>query len=167
LIWTPVHPKDLQEKEADVTAVTRTLFMEQGITWQYGFTYYQPGPLDDDGLPTSDPYDLSGCFARMQVREKKGLTVLIYATSETDASAGANRIFLNDVGRVEIELTDQDTEMLTMKKAVYDLELVWPLELGAPDDRRRVDRLLMGTIEVSLAITQDDPSTVVNEDEAP
>lgn len=140
--------------------------MEQGITWQYGFTYYQPGPLDDDGLPTSEPYDLTGCFARMQIRAKKGDPVLIYATSLDDDSEGAKRIFLGgEDGRVEIELTDLDTQKLTMRKAAYDLELVWPLQSGQL--RRTVDRLLMGPVEISPGITEDDPNTSVDEDEAP
>lgn len=148
--------------------------LEVGATYSLGWTYYHP-LLDDDGnvvydtdgttpLP-GDPVDLTGCSASMQVRAKKTSTEpLITATSDAVGTGlpGAGRIFIQPldadsapvIGRIEVELTDQDTMTLQPLKtpAAYDLELTWPIAVGQL--RARVDRLLEGAIPIDTNVTR-------------
>ena len=153
-----------------MTAAIRDLEIEQGATFTLGFNWHQAGEPDVDGNPTvGDPYNLTGCTARMQIRRKQGDPVLLTATSATVPStepdrttaidAGAGRIVLGGAtGRIDITLTDEDTDLLSAKTAVYDLEIEWPIQAG--EIRPRVDRLLQGSISVDPNVTQvqpDDP----------
>jgi hypothetical protein len=143
-----------------VTAVSKPLYIEQGATFTLGFTWHKAAVdgngapiLDVNGKPTAgDPYDLTDCKARMQIRAKQGQPALVTATTEN------GRIVLGGVtGRIDITLTDEDTDLLTARAALYDLEIEWPLAQGAT--RPRVDRLLEGAVTVSPNVTQevDDP----------
>lgn len=141
-----------------MTAAARNLTIEQGATFTLGFAWHRAGPEVDGVVTPGDPYDLTGCTARMQIRKKQGEAPLVTATSE-DAStpeaiaAGAGRIVLGgETGRIDITLTDADTDLLVVKAAVYDLEIVWPLQSG--ELRPRVDRLLKGSVTVDPNITQ-------------
>lgn len=144
-----------------MTALEKDLRMEQGATFTLPFKYCRPTldgngqqVLDGNGQPVpGEPFLVEDCTVRMQIRQRKGEPVLIEATTENQ------RIFLGSdsdpdtAGRIEIELTDQDTEALTFKKCVYDLELQWPLVQGRL--RPRVDRLMHGTVFVVLNITEE------------
>jgi len=117
-----------------MTAAPRDLDIEQGSTFTLGFNWHQEGPPDANGDPTpGDPYDLTGCTARMQIRRKQGDPVLLTATSDPPTTpeaitAGAGRIVLGGAtGRIDITLTDEDTDLLSARTAVYDLEIEWPL----------------------------------------
>ena len=151
-----------------MAAAEKELDVEQGATFFLGFTWYPPGPTDPEtGLPTGSPHDLTGCTARMQMRKKQGDPILLTATSEDPGdpldpllvAAGAGRITLGGVtGRIEITLTDEDTDLLTFSQGRYDLEVEWPQQPG--ELRPRVDRVLQGKVNVSPNITQvegDDP----------
>jgi hypothetical protein len=135
-----------------MTAAVRNLSdVEQGATYHFGFTWHRADP-DNPGSP-GDPYDLTGCTARMQIRKKVGEPVLVSATS-LNSGDGAGRIVLGGVtGRIDVTLTDQDTMLLTEKKAVYDLEIEWPIQAG--ELRPRVDRLLQGQVLVEPNVTVD------------
>lgn len=136
--------------------------VEQGSTFSFGFTYCKPEldeegnvVFDTDGNPIpGDPFDLSGCSARMQVREKaNSTTVMVDVTSaEDDWENGGGRITLGADGRVHVQLADTDTDKLVTKKAVYDLELVWPLELG--EVRPVVERVLQGAMIIDPNVTR-------------
>lgn len=153
-----------------MAAIIKNLKIEAGATYNIGFVYHAPQldaqgdpVLDADGNPVpGEPLPLTGCQARMQVRAKVAdEAALITATTATDESEGSRRITLEApdvdgnpiIGRVDIELTDLDTMALQpFKTAVYDLELIWPLEAG--DVRQRVDRLLQGSIIVDKNVTR-------------
>lgn len=149
-----------------MTAVNKPLYIEQGATFQLGFTWHQQGPLDANGNPTpGTPYDLTGCTVRMQIRRKQGDPALVTATSDDSGSGitGAGRIFIGGPpavgwvadptnGRIDVVLTDADTDAITSKTCVYDLEVEWPLQ--AWELSPRVDRLLEGTVTVDPNITQ-------------
>jgi len=142
-----------------MAAAVRNLVIEQGTTFTLGFNWHLEGPDDVDGNPTvGDPYDLTDCFARMQIRRKQGDPVLVQATSAEpeDAEAieeGAGRIVLGGVtGRIDITLTDEDTDQIA-RPCVYDLEIVWPIQPG--ELRPHVDRLLQGSITPNINITQE------------
>lgn len=146
-----------------MAAAEKDLDVDQGATFYLGFTWYPPGPLDESGMPTGSPHDLTGCTARMQIRQKQGSPVVITATSEDPGdpidpnlvAAGAGRISLGGVtGRIEITLTDEDTDQLNFKKGVYDLEVEWPLQAG--EIRPHVDRVLQGAVIVDPNVTQVD-----------
>lgn len=142
-----------------MTATIRDLAIEQGSTFQLGFNWHREGPVVDGVVTPGDPYDLTGCKARMQIRRKRGEPILLAATSEAPdtaeaVAAGAGRIELGGAtGRIDITLTDEDTDLLTIRSAVYDLEIEWPLVAG--ELRPRVDRLLQGGVTVSPNITQE------------
>jgi hypothetical protein len=117
-----------------MTAAPKDLAIEQGSTFTLGFNWHKEGPLDTSGNPTpGDPYDLTGCTARMQIRRKQGDPPLLTATSDPPTSqaaidAGAGRIALGGTtGRIDITLTDEDTDLLSARSSVYDLEIEWPL----------------------------------------
>lgn len=141
-----------------MTAAPKDLYVEQGATFFLGFTWHRQGPVVDGQVTPGDPYDLTGCTARMQVRRTQHGDVLVSATS-LDTGDGAGRIKLGaETGRIEITLTDEDTDLMTAKQAYYDLEIEWPQQPG--ELRPRVDRLLKGMVQVDPNITQidaDDP----------
>lgn len=159
-----------------MAAIEKNLYVETGATYNIGFVYHAP-VVDADGDVVLDPetgkpipgepLPLTGCQARMQVRAKvDSEEVLITATTGADPLTGGKRIALESldidgnpiVGRVDIELTDEDTMKLQgLRKAVYDLELIWPLEAG--DIRQRVDRLLKGTIFPDPNVTRIEAMT--------
>lgn len=139
-------------------AAPKNLFIEQGATFFLGFTWHRAGPVVDGQVTPGDPYDLTGCKARMQIRRKQGDPVLVTATSDAPgegAPVGAGRIFLGGAtGRIEITLTDEDTDLLSAKTAYYDLEIEWPIQPG--ELRPRVDRVLQGAVTVDPNMTQVD-----------
>lgn len=130
-----------------MTAVVRPLYVEQGATFKLGFTWHQEGPVVD-GVPTAgDPFDLTGWVARMEFRKNQQTPVLASA-STTDG-----KIILTSAGRVDIKLTDEDTDALTSKSCQYDLEMESP--------EGDVYRVLQGTVTVSPNITQDSGEPVL------
>lgn len=94
------------------------------------------------GSPAA-PVDLTGCTARMQVREAVDApAVLLECTTED------GRIVLGGAdGTVLIQLTAVDTAALAWTAGVYDLEVVFA--------DGTVRRLLAGTVTVSPEVTRD------------
>lgn len=144
-----------------MAATERPLYIEQGATFHLGFNWHRAGPVVDGVVTPGDEYDLTGCFARMQIRRKQGDPILFTATSEDPGDpldpelvdAGAGRIVLGGVtGRIDITLTDEDTDIISARSAFYDLEIVWPIQPG--ELRPRVDRLLKGPTSNDPNITQ-------------
>lgn len=154
-----------------MAAIKKNLYVETGATYNIGFVYHAPVVdeqgdvvLDADGNPVpGDPLPLTGCSARLQVRAKidDPDALITVTTADIPGAEGSGQIALESldadsnpiVGRVDIEFTDLDTMKLQgLRKAVYDLELVWPLEAG--DSRRRVDRLLQGLIFPDFNVTR-------------
>jgi hypothetical protein len=127
-----------------MTAVNVPLNIEQGATYTRGLNWYQPGPVVDDVVTPGDPYPLfeDAWTARMQIRQTFGSAVLIEITTETGG------IVLSEDGRLDWKFTDLETDLLVVKKAKYDLEVVGP----APDFD--VHRLLEGVVNVSPNLTQ-------------
>lgn len=128
-------------------AASYDLFIEQGATYRMGAVYghYDPNNLDPDGNPILIPYDLTGCKARMQIRRSRGSEVLISATTTN----GGIKIPNPPDGKLEVTITDEATDMLTVKRAKYDLEVSYP--------SGDVVRVLQGEVMISPNITQDSP----------
>ena len=130
-----------------MTAAAKDLLIEQGASFTFGFQWCHAGV---DPQTPGDPYDLTGCTARMQIRKSQKSEALLDAKSDGEAP----KIILGGAtGRIDVYLTDQDTDVLIAKTALYDLEVV--LLDGT------VVRLLKGTVNVDPNITQDTEDPVV------
>jgi hypothetical protein len=87
--------------------------------------------------------DLAGATARMQVRKNvRSPTVLLLLTTEN----GGIKLDLDVLGAFRLEMSDEETSLLTFTTGQYHLEF----EL--PDGTVR--RLLEGTVTVSPEITR-------------
>ncbi|NUS01888.1 MAG: hypothetical protein HOV97_04915 [Nonomuraea sp.] len=148
-----------------MTAEVKDILVEQGATFTFGFIYCAVALdgngdpiLDENGKPVAgEPHDLTGCTARLQIRQRmNSATPLVTATSGPDPAAGGGRIILQAggaMGRVDVVLTDLDTDALNIKRAIYDLELEWPPVVG--ELRPRVERILQGAVTVNLNVTRE------------
>lgn len=142
-------------------AINKPLYIEQGATFILAFTWCQQGPVVDGEVTPGDPYDLTDCIARMQIRRRQGDPALVTATS-LSTGEGADRIAIDGPnGRVVITLTDEDTDLLIHRSNIYDLEVEWPIQPGelAP----RVDRLLQGDVTVDPNVTQEPEDPLVDD----
>lgn len=152
-----------------MTAWTQDIYIEQGASFPMGFVLHEAvldvnGEIvrDEDGNPVEGPAkDLTGYTARMQIRKNKKAEVLIEATSlplgDADPTVVSNgRILLQAgsvTGRVDILLTDLDTEKMTYTKGVYDIEIVRPLQPG--ELRPFTERVMQGTVTCDLNVTRE------------
>lgn len=116
---------------------------------KHNLTIYQGASFNDvivwkagETKATVQPVDLTGCTARMQVREKiDSPTVLFECTTEN------GRLVLGGVlGRIEFNVDPAVTASQAWRFGVYDLEIVY--SDGA------VRRLLYGTVTVSREVTR-------------
>ena len=128
-----------------MTAAKRNLYIEQGATFNLSFVWNE-GTSESIGAPV----DLTGCEARMQVRQKQQSPVIVDARSDGESPA---IILGGATGAVEVTLTADMTDLLNVKSGLYDLEIQFP--------DGTVYRLLEGTVTVSPNITQDpDDATI-------
>lgn len=132
-----------------MAAGTLPITLEQGATFRLSFVYGTRGPDDVDGNPTmGTPHDLTGCTARMQIRQKFGSPVII--DLEDVLSASLAGIVLGGVtGEISIHISDEQTEALTIKRGKYDLKIIFP-----SGDEKRV---LQGDVTISKAATLETP----------
>lgn len=128
-----------------MAAATYDLYVEQGATFRMNMTYgRRDGTLDLNGDPVVIPYDLTGCTARLQIRQRRGALVLISATT-----TNGGIVFDADPtsGKMVITFSDEATDALTMSRARYDLELEYP--------SGDVVRILQGKVSIDGNITAD------------
>jgi hypothetical protein len=110
------------------------LSIEQGATFTKTVTW-------KTGKPAL-PVDLTGCTARMQVREKIEAAEVLLSLSTTDG-----RITLGGVaGTVNLRVEAEDTAEIVWKTGVYDLEIEFA--------DGTVRRLFSGSIGVSPEVTR-------------
>ncbi len=95
----------------------------------------------------SDPIDLTGKTAHMQIRAKVGAVdpPMLDATDVADPDTGTILTLGGSAGTVDIFLSSADTALLTGKKAVYDLYIITTAE-----DKLRI---LEGAITLSPTVT--------------
>lgn len=111
-------------------ATALDITIEQGATW--------------NTLLTLTGRDLTGCEARMQIRETvPSPTPLVSLTSDED---GGITVTPGPPGVIAITLTAEQTADFAWKNGVYDLELV------SPDGT--VERLLKGDVTVDFEVTR-------------
>jgi hypothetical protein len=123
-------------------AATYDLFVEQGATFRMSFLYgRKTGALDADGNPIVAAYDLSGALARLQIRQRAGSPVLISATTQNGGI-----LIDQPTGRITITFHSDATELLSMRRAKYDLEVQYP-----SGDTVRV---IQGAVSISASITR-------------
>jgi hypothetical protein len=129
-----------------MVAAKKDLYIEQGATFELSFVWHE-GTAEAPG----DPRDLTGAEARMQIRKSQQSAALLTATSTGEDP----KITLGGTeGTVDLLLTDEDTDTLTSKQALYDLEV----ELADG----KVYRLLQGKVTVDPNITQMPEDPVVS-----
>jgi hypothetical protein len=152
-----------------MTAAKRDFYIEQGATFSRGFFWYHPkkdaqGNIikDSSGKPIpGEPYVLTGWRARMQIRQSVEDEAIITATTSEDntGTKGAQIVFGLDPdhpeaaadpsnGRIDIRLSADATDLLSITYGVYDLKVYDPGETEY--------RLLEGNTNVSPAVTRDD-----------
>jgi hypothetical protein len=119
--------------------------VDQGSTVRFSFTWkHNTGTADD---PVFEPYDLTGCTARMQVRQARGKPLIFeVSTSTTDGSLAVQPGGV--LGRIDVWLSDENTDLLDLKITKYDIEVAFP---GGD-----VQRVLEGRITSNPSITKDE-----------
>lgn len=133
-----------------MAAGTKDIGLEQGASYRMVMTWTQNSGLVDEetGLPIpGDPYDLNGARAHMQIRNKPGGTVLVDLTTEnggivlgTDGDG--------TTGKIAVYVSPVQTESITIKKASYDLFIVFPGEFDSI-------RILKGKVTIAFTVTND------------
>lgn len=119
-----------------MTAATYDITIDQGATYALSMIYR--GPNIDADTP-GDPFDVTGCTAAMQIRLAVGSPVLISATENAGITVGTTD------GRIDVILPEEQTILLTTKRARYDLYITFP--------NGTVRRLLEGKVTIDLTIT--------------
>jgi len=139
-----------------MAAVVKNLEIEQGTTTRISFQWRTAPEYG------AEPRDLTGWKFRMQGRRRQqDPLVLINATTENgkiipgaDPTVHGSEAAPDPTnGWVTIKLSESDTNVLTMRSFVYDLEAV------TPDGE--VYRLMKGTVAVDANITQIEGEPVV------
>lgn len=125
-----------------MTARVIPLEIEQGATYVSPPFSWHEDSTTDPGTP-GDAIPLDGCTFRMQIRKAQQTPVLVEATSD-----GATPFITVDLTAktFTIKLPASETDKLSVKEPLYDLEIVLP---GGD-----VFRLMEGTVAVSPNITQ-------------
>lgn len=110
------------------------LSIDQGATFTKTVTWKTGKP--------AVPVDLTGCTARMQIREKIESTAVLLELSTTDG-----RITLGGTaGTVNLRVEAVDTAAITWRSGVYDLEIEFT--------DGTVRRLFSGPVSVSPEVTR-------------
>lgn len=111
------------------------------LTIYQGASFYKEWEIRDK---EGNPLDMTGWSARMQIRKRK-----TSPEPMLDLTTENGRLFINVTSEKTtygIELPPEDTEGLTEKSGVYDLELV--------DVSGGVARVQEGEVTVSLEVTR-------------
>lgn len=112
---------------------------EHDIVIEIGATFFLNVTWKDSN---DDPIDLTNYDARMQVRKKYSST-----TALIEATTGNGKITLGGaLGTILIELEPADSEDITDKYGVYDLELINPSS--------QVYRILKGVVTFDPEVTR-------------
>lgn len=90
------------------------------------------------------PKPLAGYTARMQIRQK-----ISDPEPVEELTTENGGITLTDPGQIDLRIAASNTALLTIKSAVYDLELV-----DGSTVPETVTRLLQGTVTISPEVTR-------------
>lgn len=124
--------------------------IEQGTTVDFAINY-----KDSE----SNPIDISGYQARMQVRPEKGSGILYLTLSSSldstytglnlSGSGGSSASTPPSSGSIGVYISAVSSSMLDFEKAFYDLELVY-----GSGNTATVTRVLEGTITLNKEVTK-------------
>ena len=101
---------------------------------QQGATWFQQLAYEVDG----EPVNIESYSARMKVRKSYDLPVVVSLSID-------NGIEIEDVNKINIELTATQTAALVPGRYLYDVELI---------DDDQVERVLFGVFTVSAEVTK-------------
>ncbi len=116
------------------------------LTIYQGVTFKKPLTLKNE--KTGQAIDLTGTTLQMQLRETVDSEIVIIELNEANGRA---LVIDPPAGKIKLEIDYTDTELLTFKKAVYDLEMLY-------SDNTK-DRLLQGKVTLSPEVTRPVPVT--------
>ena len=108
------------------------LTIYQGATYRKRFRWRAGGLL----------VDLTGCEARMQVREEVESATAVLTLTTADGGI----VLGGDQGTIDLEISDEATAAIAWEGGVWDLEIALP--------NGDVTRLLMGSVSVSKEVTR-------------
>jgi hypothetical protein len=124
--------------------------VEQGTTVDFAVNY-----KDSE----SNPIDISGYQARMQLRPEKGSSILYLTLSSSldstytglnlSGSGGSSASTPPSSGSIGVYISAVSSSMLDFEKAFYDLELVY-----GSGNTATVTRVLEGTITLNKEVTK-------------
>lgn len=109
------------------------LIIEQGATWNQGFTWKIDGTA----------VDLTGYAARMQMQETHRSSVVVVSLPTEN---GGGIVLGGVTGTVTLQMSGAATALLPAGKYVYDVELV--------STNSEVTRLVEGTMTVTPEVTR-------------
>lgn len=116
-----------------MSAVQQNITIEQGATFQLELIWKNPD---------TTPINLTGYTARMQVRKKH-----TDSTKILDLTTQNGKIVLTPLqGKINVTVPAADTEDITIKSGVYDLELESSTGI--------VTRLIEGCVTVTPEVTR-------------
>jgi hypothetical protein len=115
-------------------AIKRKLALEQGAVYQDEIRLKQPN---------GSAVDLTGCSARMQIRDHAGVLLLTLST------AGSGLVINGPAGTIQRLITAPQTAALPVDGGQYDLEITPP---AGPD---YTWRLYQGAVTVNAEVTRD------------
>lgn len=118
-----------------MTAANLTLEIEQGATYQKTLTWKSGKP--------AKPVDLTGCTARMSIREVIGTPLALVRLTTEDGGIQLG----GEEGLVMITASATKTALLIKRANVYALKIIFP--------DGTVRRLLSGAVSVSLDADHD------------
>lgn len=115
-------------------AIERILVIERGSVFRYGFRASQPNRA---------PVDLTGCTARMQIRDYLDRVVAELTTENGGIALGGS------AGTALLYLSAQATAALTGEGCIYDLEII-PAVL----DEANAWKLARGQVRIKNEVTR-------------
>lgn len=116
-----------------MAAAEYDITVEQGATFQLNITWKNPD---------TTPVNLTGYTARMQIREKHSSTTALVSLT----SAAGDIVLGGVLGTIVVTIPATVTDDLTIKRGVYDLELI--------SGSSFVTRLIEGCVNVTPEVTR-------------
>lgn len=118
------HPVELNTPDGEYQFATR---IGASTIELNGFTADQFRPYSSGGtIVFSKPFDLTGCSARMQIRNSVGGKVLLSLDSDPLVERDGEIEVDVDLAGLAIRLSPAVTAAITWTRGVYDLELITP-----------------------------------------
>lgn len=116
-----------------MAAATDNLIIDKGATFKKTYVYQDS---------SRNPIDLTGYTAKMQIRPYIGSSTVI-----VELSTANGRITITpSEGKIELELADEETVVISEHSGVYDLEI--------EDSSGNITKLVRGTVSFIDEVTQ-------------